>query len=204
MDRRVWVAAIALLLVVTFGAVLAFTGEEADATPLAYGVDWSIDQGPSTVREDELEEGRNDTYTFELERANLTTVSINLSWEDDVGEPDRFSLWVAPPEGEPKTNTSSNETVTLRFPIQDPPALDTVEALDREEARTRLNEEASTDGQGTWRVRVTLEEAPGRRPIPQAPSLETQPDGANSYEVTFGHQAFFSDLGDPTPPDRAG
>lgn len=200
MDRRVMFAAAGLALLAALVAVLAFTGSEADNRPLAYGVDWPVEPGPATTRSGELEEGRNETYAFELDRTNVTEVSVQLAWEDDVGEPDEFELRVTPPDGSTATNTSRNETVNLTFDIQGPPNLGVVEAVNRSQASDRVAQEAFRDGNGTWEVRVTLEDAPGRRPVPGA-NLETEPDGSNSYELTFAHEAYHAEIGDPRPPD---
>jgi hypothetical protein len=204
MDRRLWFGVAAIALLAGLVAVLAFTGGDADATPLAYEVDWPVEQGPATVREGQLEEGRNETHKLELDRANVTRVTVRLDWTDDVGQPDEFRLWAAPPNGTPKTNASRNETVELTFAIDTPPELATVQAVNRSQARERLADRASQDGQGTWTVRVTLEDAPGRRPVAEAPDLETEPDGANSYNLTFAHHVYFAKLGDPAPPEPDG
>lgn len=200
MDRRLVLAAAGLALLAALVAVLAFTGSEADNRPLAYGVDWPVEPGPATTRSGELEEGRNETYAFELERPNVTRVRIQLAWEDDVGQPDEFQLWVDPPEGSPATNASRNGTVNLTFPVQDPPDLEVVEASNRSNVRERVAEESLWEGNGTWQVRVSLEDAPGRRPVPGA-DLETEPDGANTYELTFAHEAYHAEIGDPRPPE---
>lgn len=200
MDRRVLVGAVGVVLLAALVAVLAFTGSEADEGPLAYGVEWPVEPGPATTRTGELEEGRNETYSFELDRPNVTEVRLELAWEDDVGEPDRFQLRAVPPNGTPVTNASRNGTLNVTFELQPPPETATVEAENRSQARQRLDERATRAGAGTWEVQVTLEEAPGRRPVPGA-DLETEPDGSNSYELTFAHQAFHAELGEAGPPE---
>lgn len=204
MDRRLVFGGAALLLLMALVGVLAFTGGEADATPLAYDVEWPVEPGPATLRSDELEEGRNDSYDFELDRQNVTQVTVQLDWEDDVGRPDQFRLEVTPPNGTPVANTSRNETINLTFPLQEVPGSTVVEATNRSQARDRLAEEATSAGQGTWQARISLEDAPGRRPVSEAPQLETEPDGANSYNLTFAHRSFYAELGDPGPPEPDG
>lgn len=204
MDRRLLFGAAAVLLLAGLVAVLAFTGGEAEQTPLAYSVEWPVEPGPTTVRSDDLDEGRNESYTFQLDRANVTRVAVQLAWEDDVGRPDEFRIEVTPPNGTPVTNASRNETVNVTFDLQQAPAVSVVEATNRSEARQRLAEQATSGGQGTWQVRVTLTDAPGRRPVPEAPQLETEPDGSNSYNLTFGHHAFYAEIGDPGPPQPDG
>lgn len=201
MDQRVWLGAAALALLAGLVAVLAFTGGDPDATPLAYGVEWPVEDGPSTVEEGQLEEGRNETHTFELERANVTEVTVWLNWTDDVGDPDEFSLEVRPPNGTPVANASTNESIELTFTLREPPQLNVVEAVNRSQAHDRVGQEAGDAGQGTWETVVSLESAPGRRPVAQAPELETEPDGSNGYNVTFSHRAFYADVGEPAPPE---
>lgn len=200
MDRWVWLGAAALALLAGLVAVLAFTGGEAGSTPLAYGVEWPVEEGPSTVEESELEEGRNETHTFELARANVTHVTVTLTWSDDVGQPDEFRLAVHPPNGTEIANASRNETIEIGFPLASPPQLDLVEAANRSQARERVAEEASEAGQGTWEVVVSLADAPGRRPVPGA-DLETEPDGSNTYNLTFSHRAFYAEIGEAVPPE---
>jgi hypothetical protein len=202
MDRRVLVVAAAAVLVAALVAVLAFSGSEAGNQPLAYNVEWPVEPGPSTTRSDELAEGRNETYTFELARANVTEVTVTLTWEDDTGEPDRFSLEVRPPNGTPATNASRNGTIELAFPLQTAPQQGSLEAQNRSQAREQADEQATDRGRGDWEVQVTLEDAPGRRPVPGAEDVETEPDGSNSYELTFAHEAFHAELGEARPPDR--
>jgi len=201
MDRRVWLGAAALALLAGLVAVLAFTGGDADATALAYGVEWSLEEGPATVEEGELEEDRNRTHTFELSRANVTEVTVRLNWTDDVGEPDEFRMEVRPPNGTPITNTSRNETIETALELRPVPQLDIVEAVNRSMARQQVDQAASEEGQGTWEIQVSLEDAPGRRPVSEAPDLETEPDGSNSYQVTFSHRVFYAELGPASPPD---
>lgn len=200
MDRRVLVGAVGVVLLAALVAVLAFTGSEADGRPLAYDVEWPVEPGPSTTRSGTLEEGRNASYTFELDRPNVTEVRLQLSWEDDSGDPDRFQLRAAPPNGTAVTNASRNETINLTFELQQPPGLDTVEAQNRSQAQQQVAQRATRAGGGVWEVEVTLEEAPGRRPVPGA-DLETEPDGSNSYELTFAHEAFHAELGEAAPPE---
>jgi hypothetical protein len=201
MDRRLLLAAAALVLLGALVAALAFTGGDADTQPLAYAVEWPVDEGPTTTRNDELEENRNETYRFDLNRSNVTRVRVQLTWEDDVGEPDEFRVRVAPPNGTPATNSSRNGTINLTFELQEPPSLGVVEAHNRSQARLQVADEDEGVGRGAWTVRVTLSDAPGRRPVPGAEDVETEPDGSNSYEVSFGHETFYAELGEARPPD---
>lgn len=200
MDRRVLVGAVGVVLLAALVAVLAFTGSEADGRSLAYDVEWPVEPGPATTRSGQLEEGRNDSYTFELDRPNVTEVRLQLTWEDDGGQPDRFQLRAAPPNGTAVTNASRNETINLTFELQQPPELATVEAENRSQAQQQVAQQATRAGAGVWEVEVTLEDAPGRRPVPGA-DLETEPDGSNSYELTFAHDAFHAELGEAGPPE---
>lgn len=203
MDQRVWLGAAALGLALALVGVLALTGGEAEDRPLAYDVAWLVEQGPATTREDELEEGRSQTYTFDVRQANVTNVSVRLDWDDDVGQPDTFTVEVRPPEDPAAVNTSENETIDLRFAVGQAPRLAVLEATNRSQARDRVAEEASSAGQGSWEIEVTLEDAPGHRPLPGT-QLETEPDGANDYELTFTYDVFHAEIGDPRPPDPDG
>lgn len=193
-----------LVLAAALVAVLAFTGGEAEDTPLAYEVSWPVEPGPATVRSSQLDEGRNESYQFALDRSNVTEVTVRLGWDDDVGEADRFRLRVTPPNGSPVEETSRNESINLTFEFNDPPDLDSVEASNRSEANQRIRQEATDAGRGTWQAHVTLMDAPGRRPVPEASQLETEPDGSNRYNVTFAHQAFYAELGEAGPPEPDG
>lgn len=193
-----------LVLVAALVAVLAFTGGEAEDTELAYQVSWPVEPGPATVRSSQLDEGRNESYEFELDRSNVTEVTVQLGWDDDVGQPDRFRLSVTPPNGSTVEETSRNESINLTFEFDDPPDLETVQARNSSEASQRLRQEATDGGRGTWQAQVTLEDAPGRRPVPEASQLETEPDGSNRYNVTFAHHSFYAELGEAEPPQPDG
>lgn len=200
MDRRLILGAAGLALLAALVAVLAFTGSQAEDQTLAYNVSWTVEPGPATTRSGELEEGRNETYAFPLDRANITEVTVQLAWQDDVGQPDKFLVEATPPGGDPLANASRNGTVNLTFPIQAPPEMGVVEASNRSQAHERIAQEAAREANGTWEIEVTLEDAPGRRPVPGASDVETEPDGSNSYELTFAHEAYHAELGEPHPP----
>lgn len=200
MDRRLVLAAAALVLLAGLVGVLAFTGGDSQSQPLAYDVSWPVEPGPSRMRSGELQEGRNDSYTLELDRENVTQVSVELNWTDDVGEPDRFRLWVLPPNASAASNESTNGSITLAFDYPTLPDTETITAPNRSQAREHAMEYSTSEGTGDWSVRVTLVNAPGRQPVPDAPQLETEPDGSNSYNLTFSHDAFRAEIGQPGPP----
>lgn len=200
MDQRFVLGGVAIVLLATLVGVLALTGDEAETEPLVYEVSWPVEPGPAETRSDELQEGRNETYTFPLERPNVTRVSVELNWTDDTGEPDRFRVRAAPPNGSAVTNESTNGTIVLTFDVGDTPDLSNVTAENESQARREADSRSTLAGQGPWQVKVTLVEAPGRQPISEAPDLETEPDGSNSYELTFAHEAFRAELSDPRPP----
>lgn len=200
MDRRLVLGVVGVLLLATLVAVLAFTGKEADTQPLTYEVDWPVEPGPATTRSDELEEGRNESYTFSLERPNVTQVTVELNWTDDTGEPDRFRLEVTPPNGERVSNESENGTIAFDFEFAEPPTLANVTAANESQAREEVANMSTSQGQGSWEVTVTLVQAPGRQPVSGAPQIETEPDGSNSYNLTFAHEAFRAEISDPRPP----
>lgn len=204
MDRRLVFGAAGLVLLAGLVGVLAFSGEEAETQPLVYNVSWPVEPGPAVLRTDELQENRSERYAFELNRPNVTRVTVRLNWTDDVGDADRFRVRVVPPEGQPVVNESANGSLAVRLPLATPPAVNAVSAENRSHVRSQLLDEARETGRGTWQVNVTLLEAPGRRPVAQAPQLETEPDGSSEYNLTFAHRAFHAEIASPQPPPSGG
>ncbi len=172
--------------------VFVYEAQNAPAPSLTFPVRWSVDDGSQVQRNGELEEGQEQDFGFNLSRPNATSVQIRLTWQDDVGQPDRFNLTITnPATQQTETFSSTNETISVTYPLNPVPEVANVTATDASQARQMLTEEhTSRLGQAIWPATVTLVSAPGQRPIPQAGSIETQPDGQNSFQISFSYDAY--------------
>lgn len=142
-------------------------------TPLTrYEASW-----PTTVQTGSQLAGytpENETTTVDLDlpRANLTQVTVNLTWEDDnetadqETAPDELELVLEAPDGtrsEPvaASNPPGGEvSVEASLTVQPPPAGGTVHATDRGQARARATASAiDASPVGAWKAHVTVREA---------------------------------------------
>ncbi len=192
-------AGAAVLIAALFG-VFAYESDQAEVPMQTFPVSWPVDPGPATTHTGELEEDESSNVTVALSASNVTRVEVSLTWTDDVGQPDEFRLTVQPPGGAARQANATNGTILLTFPMRAPPAVDHFNTTTRTQATERASSHASQGGLGDWGITVTLEDAPGQRPVPNAPELEIEPDGSNSFELSFRYEAYRANLGDPDPP----
>lgn len=198
MDRRLVISiAGGVLLAVALVGVLLAEADDGGRTVLTFPIAWSTEDGPTSTRTGTLEEGENESFGIGVAPTNVTEVEVRLVWEDDVGERDTFRLSVTPPGGPERTNASRNGTVVLTFPLASVPDAQSINASDPEAARQQALDRFTTrQGQGTWNVTVTLESAPGQRPVPNAPQLETEPDGSNDYQMSVSFSRYTGQVAD--------
>lgn len=174
--RQLWTA----IAAVAIAASIAF--QLVGATLTAYPVTWQVETVDRLAQDGSLDE--EDTVRLEapLRLANVSTVEVTLDWTDDEGEPDRFHLQLAAPNG---TTVGEDEGTQSPLSVEDRvvplPSRQTVEASSGEAARRQLAADHGTHTNGTWTVSVTLAEAPGTRPASGGP--EVQPDGSNGFSI---------------------
>lgn len=198
MERRtVILAAAGVLLLAALAGVLWAEGQESPSPVVAFPVTWDTERASPVTNEGELEEGESESYAFQIEEANLTTVATRLIWEDDGGGRDRFRLNLTTPQGRTFSNASANGTVTLRANVTQVPTESSVNATGLAEAREQtVRRHGSTAGQGVWTVTVTLTSAPGQRPVPGS-DVEIEEDGSNSYQLVFAYETFAAQVQAP-------
>lgn len=148
-----------------------------------YDVSWNQVQAGSSSEDGTLNEGQDRSYTFTADADRLSSITLTLSWTDDVGAGDTFEVVVQGPDG---TYTASQEAssspLEVSIPIREAPETTTTVARSLEDAREQLNEtEGWTNGTGDWSATVTLVDAPGE----QLAGQETAPDGDQDYELAF-------------------
>lgn len=199
MDRRHGAAiVVGILLAGALAGVLWAEAREGPDPVLAFPASWSTETSQPATHEDELDEGESETYTFAVTQRNLTRAEARLVWEDDSGGRDRFRVNLTTPDGQLYTNASMNGTIGLPVEVAQVPEASTVNGTDLAAARQRAQDRyASTLGQGTWTVQVTLESAPGQRPVP-GQEVEVEGDGSNSYQLQFAYETYAVEL-DPRP-----
>lgn len=188
----------AVLLVGMIGVFL-YEAQNAPTPNLTFPVRWSVDDGSQVQRNGELEEDEEQDFSFDLPRPNATRVQIQLTWEDDVGQPDRFNLTITnPATQQTETFSSDNGTISVTYPLNPVPEVANVTAAEASQARQMIADEHTGQlGQATWPATVTLVSAPGQRPVPQAGSIETQPDGENSFRISFSFEIYRGTVQEP-------
>ncbi len=203
MERQVLVGIIAgVVLLGGLVGVFMYEARNAPEPSLTYPVRWSVDDGGQVQRSERLEEGQEADFSFNVSQPNATQVRVRLTWQDDVGQPDRFNLTVTNPATQrTETLSSTNGTISVSYPLTPVPGTANVTASDADAARQAVaSEHTSHLGQTTWPVTVTLVSAPGQRPVPQAGSIETQPDGANRFQLTFSYEVYRATIQDAQVP----
>jgi len=195
--RHVVGAAAALALVLALAGVLWAEAREAPEPLVGFEATWTTEAADPFTGSGELEEGESAEYAVLVPEANLTRAEARLVWEDDSGQPDRFRVNVTTSEDRLHTNASRNGTVTVSVNGSQVPEASTVEATDRDEARERaVDRYTSTVGQGTWTIQVTLEDAPGQRPVPGS-QVELDEDGSNDFQLQFDRWHYQVELATP-------
>jgi len=180
--------AILLLVIVLLGVMTSAQLPDAEPPRNIYQVvytEYTVDLGDNTRI---LEEAKKASYAYEMLDSNLGTVSFDLRWTDDVGEPDEFDLWAS---FETAGQVSGTEgTLHLEHTINNISTLSTdiIEAYSVEEANKILNESASRDGVGEIFATVTLRYAPGT--IGPALGFNFIKDGENEFTLT-GRYTYF-------------
>lgn len=197
MDRKVLLGIVAgVLLVGTLVGALVIEANNSPDPVLSFPVEWSTDSSIAADEQGTLNEGENETYAVPIDRSNLTEVEVRLVWEDDSGDRDKFELAVQGPGGPQRTNASRNGTVVIETFVGTVPTTGEVNATDRDQARQQLAARHSTDqGRGVWSIDVRLVDAPGVRPVSEAPDLETESDGQNDYQLRVTYHRFHGEIG---------
>lgn len=198
MERRtVILAATGVVLLAALAGVLWAEGQEGPSPVVTFPVTWDTERTSPVTNEGELEEGESESYAFQVEQANVTTVATRLVWEDDGGGRDRFRLNLTTPQGRTFSNASANGTLALRANVTQVPTERAVNATGLAEAREQtVRRHGSTAGQGVWTVTVTLTSAPGQRPVPGS-DVEIEEDGSNSYQLVFAYETFAAQVQAP-------
>ncbi len=199
MDRgSVMLVAGGVLLAAGFVAASWWESSQRPDPILEFPVSFSEQFSPVVVDEGHLEEGDNETYAFRIDDLNVSWTETRLVWEEDSGEVSTFRVNVTSPWGQTWTNETRDEVVVVRVDVVEVPQGGWVNATGVGEAdASAFQRFASERGMGLWEVEVTLVEAPGQRPIPGS-SIETRPDGDNSYDLQFRY-AFFEGTVGGTP-----
>lgn len=203
MERQVVVGIVGgVVLLAGMVGVFVYEASNAPEPSLTFPVRWSVDDGGQVQRSDRLQEGEEAEYSFNVTQPNATQVRVRLTWQDDVGQPDRFNLTVTNPATQrTETLSSTNGTISVTYPLNPVPAIGNVTASGSQAAqRAVADDHTSHLGQTAWPVTVTLASAPGQRPVPQAGSIETQPDGANRFQLTFSYEVYRATVQDARVP----
>lgn len=191
----------AAVLLVGLLVVFIYESSSTPAPDLAFPVTFATRDGGAVTQRGDLAQGEETSHAFELPVENATSARIVLDWTDDVGDPDLFNLTVSGPGGLTLSREGSTGSIEIDLPLTPAPAARTILGEDRASVSAAAEAQFSaTAGEGAWSIVVRLVDAPGQRPVPQAPQVEIQPDGANDYELVFGYQFFVAVIGEPMAP----
>lgn len=204
MDRLLGVVG---TLLVAIGIVLIFTWPQPPPpVEKKFGVEW-----PRTLVDKGTEQGnlaaqQAFTHTEEVDRPNVTHVTMWLTWQDDVGdeavEGDTFELEVQGPPGSNvtfksnRTGGQAGANMSFTFAMSGIPDVASVPAATEDEARKTLGDRSNRTGMGSWTMTVRLLRAEGdwsnndlRGRVPcQAPHCT--PDPGNSFELHFEYAVY--------------
>lgn len=184
-DTLVGVAA-ALLLVGAMAGVFLYERSQFTEYPITWETSTaaSLDEGGS------LAEGDERTHELAVGASGISHVEATLTWTDDVGDPDTFTLTVEAPNGSTTSDSGDGEEIELAAQVTPAPDISTVSGRTPEEARQQANQSVdSTEGQGTWSATVSLDDAPG---TDQA--VGGQEDGTNDYSIELAAEVWHAEL----------
>ncbi len=186
-NRDTWtgIAGALILLAAMAGVFLYERGQFHE-----YEVSWSASEAGTMTETGTLAEGDTATFTLVVpEGAGIVAnVRASLTWTDNDGEPDTFSLALAPPgESASESDTSQRGSIAISVPVNDQPATTTAAARSAEDAQEQTAQAPTEEGIGPWEVTVTLVSAPGEM-LPGG--TEVQPDGSNGYTLTLTYDVW--------------
>ncbi len=167
-----------------------------------YEVTWAVEEAGSTeAMGGNLDQGGSETHTVTLSAADLpgdrvlAQVRATVTWSDDTGNPDTFSVTIDGPEDQRGGPTSSDGgSVSARATVITEPEATTATARSAEDAAAAAA--ASLDsgqGLGEWAVTVELTDAPGE-PDDDNPLTDEQADGSNRYTLTIAWEVWEPDV----------
>ncbi len=116
-----------------------------------------------------LNEGASKDHTVAVNGEDLGSILVSLTWNDDVGEADRFEVTVRNGAGEEVARQGADSgIIDVKIPITDAPETGSMPD--------------AWEGQQTWTVTVKLLSAPG---TPGAVAPLDEADGSQSYSLTI-------------------
>lgn len=178
----------AMVLVAAMAGVFFYERSQFDT----YQVDWSQQAAGGETQTGDLDEGNSQSHSLTVDAERLSTVSVALSWSDDVGEPDTLELVVQGPNGTYADSIEdSSSPLELAFDVHEQPDVSTATGRSLEDAREQVNASTSwTNGTGEWTATVTLVDAPGQ----QAAGQQMSADGSQEYEVALTYEQWAPSL----------
>jgi hypothetical protein len=157
-------------------------------------VDFTVEKAGDSHWSDWNDEGESKTVYLIMETENLTTLWLKLQWEDDTsrgdefaGEKDTLSLNVEAPDGQVWSGSSSNGSVEILIPVNEVPSGFTITAPTPPD----LSPFRTSNGTGTWRLVVTVEDSPGN-------SEYVDLDDGNSWDLYASWVSYKAVLKGPT------
>lgn len=156
-----------------------------------YPVEWTPTAASTYEDGGTLAAQESATFTFDITDGNLLRVVALVAWSDDVGDPDSFTVQLTGPEGTGSATSPESDAgeVTASVTVNEAPDTDTAPGRDPGDAADQARAfHASSAGQGTWTVVVTLVSAPGQA-LPGA-GAEVTPDGTNDFTLTVTAEAY--------------
>lgn len=175
----------AVVLIAAMAGVFFYERAQFDE----YTVSWSTTEAASFEEAGSaLNAGASAEHAFTVDPDPVARVRVVIQWTDDVGNPDRFRVDVAGPDGLEGSADGESGEFEVVVPVSEAPSTTTAPGRSAEDAEAQAALGASTDaGQGDWTVTVTLLSAPGQ---PVAGGVESQADGSNDYALTFVVEAW--------------
>lgn len=160
----------AILLGVLAGAFILPGITETEPQPVqrpllaTWEVDFIFEKAGDAHWSNWTDDHESTTVYLTMKSDNLTTLSLRLEWEDDTsngeefaGEKDTLSLRIEAPDGQIWKQSSDNGSIEVLIAVNDVPSGFTLTAPTPPD----LSPYGTSNGTGTWRLVVTVEDSPG-------------------------------------------
>lgn len=167
-----------------------------------YEVLWATEEAGSTdPLSGNLNQGDAETHAVTLSAADLpqdralAQIRATVTWSDDAGDPDTFSVTIDGPDGQNGGPTSSESgSASAQAGVITDLEATTAAARNAEDAAAAAAASLdSAQGLGEWVVTVELTDAPGE-PDDDNPLTDEQADGANGYTLTIAWDVWEPDV----------
>lgn len=165
------VVAIILVFVIEWGNAKAFAREleQREAEITLSGSGWELVERSVSLFSTSGHTAEGDTHVEDIpvEQMNVTKAVFELTWSDDIGSNDRFSVHVTAPDGQTGAGESDGGSIIIEMALCDVSMVDG----------------PGENGTGEWRVEITAEQCPGV--FPRLPDRDSGNDWSLDMDCSY-------------------